>query len=173
MGNIEGAGIHQGDLVTLLTLMATKFNTLLTQLDADTLGDSNYSSTLAITFPSTRIQQNGIRCDGDVLDYLITWRTAFNSLLTKLDADGTVTDTNYSSLWAISTTAYPTSGLQYNGEYQSALVRALNTAVTNYNSVLTKLDADGGVPLTTYVANCAVPDTVIEYGTSLTPGYLG
>jgi hypothetical protein len=42
-------GVFQGDLVYLLDTCVTNFNSCLTKLDTDPLGDSNYSATLAIT----------------------------------------------------------------------------------------------------------------------------
>ncbi len=72
-----------------------------------------------------------------------------------------VTDTDYAATWDVtdvidSTTVLRRSeALMQDGVSQKALYDLLNTIITNFNGILAKLDADGGVTDTDYVANCA------------------
>lgn len=47
-----------------------------------------------------------------------------------------------------------------NGMNQEDLVTLLNTIITNFNAVLTKLDSDAGVTDTNYSSTYAITDTV-------------
>jgi hypothetical protein len=42
-------GVRQGDLIALLQSIVTKYNSALTKMDTDPLGDSNYAASVAIT----------------------------------------------------------------------------------------------------------------------------
>jgi len=89
----------------------------------------------------------------DIINSLVT---NFNGVLTKLDADGTVNDTNYNALLAIST---PTIGstfwknVQPNGMILGDVVKLLKQLRTNFNALIDKLAADSGVNGTTVYTN--------------------
>lgn len=81
-------GMHQADLITCLTAMATQFAVVTAQLDSDTgVTDTDYASTLDFTLDTTELQKDGIKGQGDITTYLKTVITNFNALLAKLDAD--------------------------------------------------------------------------------------
>ena len=67
-----------------------------------------------------------------------------------------VTDTNYAELYNLTALASQGNGLSANGMHQKDLVAQLSELETNWNAILTKLDADGGVNLTTYNATYAI-----------------
>lgn len=102
---------------------------------------------------------NGIK-QGDLVDLLVSMRTKFNAILTKLDGDSGVTDTDYSSTLALAApdglnTTHP-KGVRHQG----VVVTFLNTFITKFNLLLAKLDLDGGVADTNYVALWALTDVV-------------
>lgn len=169
MGIISGNGILQDDLVTLLKLINTNFTAMLVKLDADaTLTDDTYESGAAITFPSAYIQNEGIRSQGDIIDFLNTLVTNFNAVLAMLDADTlSGLDADYVSTLAITDVLDPAVGtanaIMQTGMYQGDLVKLLNTIVTNFNLLLAKLDADP-LAASDYVSACAVTDSVDETG---------
>ncbi len=143
--SIKGTGIGQRTLVKLLDDYITNFNAMLTKLDSDGgVTDTNYNSTLAITDNVNNIAADPIKntgvFQGAVVTLFGTIRTKFNALLTKLDADGGVTDTDYSSLWALA--AIDANQISQGGVNQGAFYTRLNLIKTNFNAVLTKLDAD-------------------------------
>jgi hypothetical protein len=74
-----------------------------------------------------------------------------------------VTDTNYAALHNATALASQGYGLSDKGMYQADLIAELSEFETNFNAVLTKLDADGGVTDTDYNATYAVDlnDTVV------------
>lgn len=131
--------------------------------------DTNYNSTLAITdnvnnIAADPIKNNGV-FQGAVVTLLGTIRTKFNALLTKLDADAGVTDTNYNSLWALA--ALDANQISQGGLNQPALYTRLALIVTNFNAALTKLDNDGGVTDTNYNALGAVSLNATVKGTGI------
>jgi len=67
-----------------------------------------------------------------------------------------VTDTNYAATYNLTALASQGYGISANGMHQRDLIAALYQLETNWNGILTKLDADGGVTLTTYNATYAV-----------------
>lgn len=104
---------------------------------------------------------------GDLVTFLTNavamateFKTDFNAVLTKLDADTLVNNTNYSALLAISSTtpAIPATLLANGvGEYDlyttvSALQTLAQECATDYAALLAKLDLDSGVNLTTYAS---------------------
>ena len=97
---------------------------------------------------------------GDLVDLLASIVTKFNATLTKLDADGTVADTNYNSLWALSLGSNIQTVDPKCIRDQGALVTFLDLIVTNFNGVLTKLDADGGVSGTNFSSLWALTDVI-------------
>lgn len=131
--------------------------------------DTNYNSTLAITdnvnnLAADPIKYNGV-FQGSVVTLLGTIRTKFNALLTKLDADAGVSDTDYSSLWALA--ALDANQISQGGLNQPALYTRLALIKTNFNAVLTKLDADGGVTGTDYNSLGAVSIGATVKGTGI------
>lgn len=171
---IFGNGINQPDLVDLLALIRTNIIGIQTKLDSDaTVSDTDYH-TAAGTTPAavpSGIQTTGPKCirsQGDVVSMLDDLVTKWNATLTKLDADGGVTGTNFNSLWAVTDVIGSSfrDGIFDAGVYQSCLVNVLNSLVTSIAGVNAKLDLDGGVADTNYAALWNVTDTVIETGTS-------
>lgn len=164
MPALTGRGINQADLISFLNLIRTNFVAVTAKLDADGgVADTDYASLWNFTVP-VGIGSVGIRSQGAVLDYLKTVRTAFNGVLTKLDADATVNDTNYSSLRSITTYIDESANgsLGQAGVYEGALVKWLSRYLTNFNAVLTKLDADSGVTGTNYNSLWAMAATLID-----------
>lgn len=167
MAVITGRGINQADLVSLLVLMRTNFLGLTAKLDADGgVADTNYGSLWNPAFPSTDISVNGngICHQGVVLNYLKLLRTNFNAVLTKLDADGTVNDTDYNSgnAMTILIDNLDLGSLTQAGVYEGALVKWLATYIGKWNAVLTKLDSDSGVSGTDYNSLWAISAALVD-----------
>lgn len=149
---IRGTGINQSDLISLLTLIRTNFLGLTAKLDLDGgVADTNYAA-LENFSAATGVDATGILHQGVVMDYLKTVRTKWNALLTKLDADTQVTDTNYNSLGSVADLIdnLALGSLTQAGKYEGALVKWLSTYITNWNATLTKLDTDAGVSGTNF-----------------------
>ena len=91
-----------------------------------------------------------------VFQILNTLTTNFNAMLTKLDADGTVTDTNFVSLFAVTT---PTIGTTFgktirpNSFLLGDIIQLCKKLRANFNSVMDKLAADATVNGTTAYTN--------------------
>ena len=80
-----------------------------------------------------------------------------------------VTDVNYADLWDVTAMASQGNGLSALGMGQEDLVAELTEFNANWNGVMTKLDSDGGVTLTTYLATYALaldPTTIGSLGLS-------
>jgi len=128
--------------------------------------DTNYASLWNMTALAS--QGHGLSAKGmhqkDLVATLTEMETNFNAVLTKLDADGGVTDTNYNSLWAVdlNNTVVGSKGLD-----QDKLVTFLQEFLTNFAGALTKLDNDGGVADADYNTTLALTD-VINAGTNFT-----
>lgn len=67
-----------------------------------------------------------------------------------------VSDTNYAELHNLTALASQGYGLSKDGMYTQDIYNQLKELETNFNAILTKLDADGGVTLTTYNATYAI-----------------
>lgn len=161
---ITGRGINQADLISLLTLIRTNFVGVTAKLDLDGgVTDTDFASVENYTLP-TSIGPVGIFSQGSVLDYLKTVRTKYNALLVKLDADGTVTDTDYSSIGIMAAVIDSASlgSLQQAGVYEGALVKWLDTYIGKWNATLTKLDTDGAVSGTNFNSLWAIPATRVD-----------
>jgi hypothetical protein len=95
---------------------------------------------------------------GDLVDLIALVKTNFNAILTKLDADAGVTDTDYNSTLAVSIPA----GINTTGAKgilsQGDVETFLNSFITNWNLFLAKADADLGD--TDYAATLAITDVV-------------
>lgn len=162
MAALTGRGINQADLISLLTKIRTNFVAVTAKLDLDAqVADTNYAALLNFTVP-VGIGTVGIFSQGAVLDYLKTVRTKYNAMLTKLDADGTVTDTNYSALGIMSDLIdnLALGSLTQAGVYEGALVKWLSTYITKWNTTLTKMDADEGD--TNYNALWAISAALVD-----------
>lgn len=114
---ISPTGITPEALIELLYEIGDAGITLLTQLDTDGLSGSNYLSTLYTgSFPFYVIKGNGSGIgdsgagsytfgpnaapdDPHLIDLLYFLVNTIHLMCAKLDADGTVTDTNYDALW--------------------------------------------------------------------------
>lgn len=164
MPPITGQGINQADLLSLLRLIRTNFIGVTTKLDADAgVTDTTYGSLWNFAFP-VAIGTVGILHQGSVMDYLKTVRTAWNGVLTKLDSDGGVADTNYNSLYAIASLIdnLTLGSLLQAGVYEGSLVKWLSTYITNFNAALTKLDGDGTVTDTNYNSLWAISAALVD-----------
>ncbi len=67
-----------------------------------------------------------------------------------------VADTDYAATYNLTALASQGYGISAKGMHQKDLVAALTELETNWNGILTKLDADKGVNLTTYNATYAI-----------------
>ena len=162
---ITGRGYNIADMISLLTLIRTNFVAVTAKLDADgTVTDTDYGSLWNFALPdAAQLQLLGIRDQGVLLDYLKTIRTSWAGLLAKLDLDAT--DTNYASLYGITAVVDAGSNisdLNQAGVYEGAIVKWLSNFITNFNAVLVKLDADGGVGDTNYNALWAIATRLVD-----------
>jgi hypothetical protein len=170
VGIISGHGILQEDLVDLLQLMNTNLTGLLAKLDDDgSITATDYEATLAITFPSSEISENGIISQGAVLSFLDNWIASFNAALAKIDADaGANIDNDYATACGITdvinATTNPAKGLYNGGINQGDLVSLLQTCITKFATLTAKLDDDDGVTDTDYAETWDIPDTVDNTG---------
>lgn len=87
------------------------------------------------------------------------FKADFNATLTKLDADGTIVATNFSSSWAISATVPSIGNVRKDGIHQGELYTLLSNLYTfaaacktAMDGLQAKLDADPTVNLTTYAS---------------------
>lgn len=164
MPPITGRGINQADLISLLRLIRTNFIAVTAKLDADAgVTDTTYGSIWNFAFPVS-IGTVGILHQGAVLDYLKTVRTAWNGVLAKLDLDGGVADTDYNSTKSMASLIdnLTLGSLLQAGVYEGSLVKWLSTFVTNFNSALTKLDADASVTDTNFNSLWAISATLVD-----------
>lgn len=127
---------------------------------------TNYASLHNLTALAS--QGHGISANGmhqkDLVAQLTELETQWNAILTKLDNDGGVTDTDYNALGAIdlNNTVVGSKGLS-----QDFIVSVLDSFVTKFNTILAKLDDDGGVADTNYEALWAITD-VVNAGSAFT-----
>ena len=104
---------------------------------------------------SEEVQKRGYWQKG-LYDILVDVSTSWTGVLAKLDADGGVADTNYESLYSVTT---PTIGatfgktIQPNGMKLGDVVLLCKRLRANFNSVMDKLAADGTVNGTTVFTN--------------------
>lgn len=108
-------GISDNALIDLMYDITNAFETLCEQLDGDSLTDTNYEA-LCYTAKFLHNVENqkgnrlgngtayyfrpgGVGNDRELVDWLYNVLDAIATLTAKLDADGTVTDTTYTSLW--------------------------------------------------------------------------
>lgn len=117
--NLANPGIfHQGAVINYLQTVTTQFNGFLEFLDNDGgIADEDYVSLWGMTdyldnLASGSLTQAGMY-DGALVKLIGLYVTNFNGTLTKLDADASVTGTNYNSLWAIPARLVDTTGCQH------------------------------------------------------------
>lgn len=98
----------QGVLLDYMKTIRTSYVGLLAKLDLDGgVADTDFAAleTIASSIDTgtnlADLNQAGVN-QGAVAKWFDTFVTKWNALLTKLDADGTVNDTNFNSLWSIS-----------------------------------------------------------------------
>lgn len=158
MADVSKRGIHQGDMVTLIRLIKTNFNAMLSYLDIDTgITDTNYNSLWALALPDVYVESQGTGSGNAVLiDFLNEVFTNYNGLIAKLNLDAGITDTNY----AVLTSTVGEKLAIFAGINQSDLIDALQTIITGIATLTAKLDADGGITKTDYAAKFDVADTV-------------
>jgi hypothetical protein len=103
---------------------------------------------------------------GDIVTLLTNAQTMatefkadFNASLTKLDNDGTIVATNFSSTWAISATVPSIGNVRKDGIHQGELFSLLSDLATfaaacktAMDGLQAKLDADATVNTTTYAS---------------------
>lgn len=140
---VDNRGMGQGALYTLLNNIVTNVNALNAKLDADGgVSDTNYASLHNLTALAS--QGYGLSVNGmhqkDLQAALAQIETNFNAILTKLDSDGGVTDTNYNALHAVDLNDTTSTGQK--GLSQALIVAFLDSFVTQFNAALTKLDND-------------------------------
>lgn len=108
------------------------------------------------------IYGNGVNLE-DLVDLLAAFKAKTDGLLAKLDLDGTLTDTDYASLHALTIPSGISTSAPKGIADQGVLLTFLQTYLTNWAALLAKLDADLGD--TDYVTDHAVPDTIQNQGT--------
>lgn len=165
-GALLDDGFSQKSLYELLLQIYVNWNVAMASLDDSsgvatttfeagcafgTINENGLSSTYGIT-------PNGIGT-AELATFLQAIATKFAACTALLDADATLTDTDYASTLDITfsaktgwipplatTTAFditlPGSKIKTTGIEQEALIDFLNTAVTNINALWVKLDAD-------------------------------
>lgn len=136
-GAIMQDGMSQKSLYDLLYSFQTKFDAALAAMDADSgIGTETYATNaLGGLASGYGIYPNGISQLG-LVNFLSNVEAMFDAVVALLNADATLTDTNYASI-NIDTTKIKKLGIS-----QGAIVDFLNTAVVAWNTLLVKLDAD-------------------------------
>jgi len=134
--------------------------------------DTDFNATLAITdnvnnIAADPIKNNGV-FQGAVVTLLGTILTKVNALNAKLDADGGVSGTNYAALWNLA--AIDANQISQGGLNQPALYTRLALIRTNWVGILAKLDADGGVTDTDYLALGTLSLGATVKGTGISQG---
>ena len=127
---ITPMGVSDHDLNECIYQIFDMFETLTEACDTDALGDSNYEA-LCYTALFTWIIENrkgsalgngttyyfrpgGMHNQDQLIDLLYKIVDAIETLTEKLDADGTVTDTNYEALWFTATVTMRVQNSQGN-----------------------------------------------------------
>lgn len=138
-------------IYALANLLKVKFYALLTQLDADSLTESNYVSTLSITSSNATSLASGYTLANEL-------KTDFGSLLTKLDTNRGGSSTEYTSAHAISAA---------NATTRATLITLLNELRTDFNGCLSRLDADPTVGFITYKDLFSITSTALKVAASI------
>lgn len=143
--SIKGTGLGQKTHVKFLKDLVANFNSMCTKLDADAgVTDTDYRATWGLTDSIDTLAGDQVKSTGVFMSGLSTirvnFRTAFNGVLAKLDADAGVTDTNYNALYNIPNV--DANQLNPRAANQGYLFTRIDLFKTNFNALLTKLDAD-------------------------------
>ena len=117
--SIKPAGISDKGLNAMLYQIFDMMNTLTAQLDTDVLSDSNYNALVYVAIYLWMVTNEegdtlgngntywfnpqGMTNQRHLIDCLAAIVNSIDTLTLKLDADGTVTDTNYTALWYTAT----------------------------------------------------------------------
>lgn len=159
IGAILDDGYSQRSLYDLLLQIQVNWDTAMMSLDDSSGVDTTTyeaGAALGSLAGTYNIYPNGIGTD-KLAVYLQAIATKFAACTALLDADGTITDTDYASTLDIKFTAKTGalslldvafditangSLIKTTGIDQGALVDFLNKAVTNINALWVKLDAD-------------------------------
>lgn len=180
--DIRPNGLSQKDLVDLLYMLTASLTGLCQKLDADGgVTDTDYNALCYTALMTILVEDSKANRAGNTGDYIITpvgvsdeallewlydYTNAIDTLTAKLDSDGGVTDTDYKALCytaLITKIVENQTGNQTgNGtEFyfkpggvinQKHLVDLLYMFVNAWDTLATKLDADGGVTDTNYKA---------------------
>lgn len=137
---VRDNGTWQGALYTLMNSIVTNFNLCNAKLDGDAgVTDEDYADNCDITTMALALlDKNGMH-QPDLVTQLQLIETKFEVLTAQLDADAGVEDENYASTLDFD---MDTTEIQAGGIDQGSIVSYLQTVVTNFNALLTKLDAD-------------------------------
>ena len=116
---VKPTGISDRDLNALLYQIFDMMNTLTAQLDTDVLADVNYNALVYVAIYLWMVtgqdgntlgngntywfNPQGMTNQRHFIDCLAAIVNSITTLTQKLDADGTVTDTNYTALWYTAT----------------------------------------------------------------------
>jgi hypothetical protein len=112
---VKPTGISDRDLSALLYQIFDMMNTLTAQLDTESLGGTNYNALVYVAIYLWMVtgqdgntlgngntywfNPQGMTNQRHLIDCLAAIVNSINTLTLKLDADGTVHDTNYTALW--------------------------------------------------------------------------
>lgn len=141
----KGTGLGQKTHVKFLKDLVANFNLMCTKLDSDAgVTDTDYRALWGMsdsidTLAGDQVKGNGAFMQG-FSTIRVHFRTALNGVLAKLDADAGVTDTNYNALYNIP--AVDDNQLNARAANQGYLFNRIDLFKTNFNGLLTKLDAD-------------------------------
>ena len=145
---LSANGMRQKDLVATLTEVEANWNGILAKLDADGgVNDTDYAANGAVDLNNTVVGSLGLGQD-DYVSLLDSFITNFNTILTQIDSDSGVADTDYSATLIITDVVNSGSVVDRNtavknaGTSQIALFALLSTVVTQVAALNAKLDAD-------------------------------
>jgi hypothetical protein len=149
--SIKDRGYTKVAIYNMVDALVTNLNGVLTKLDADGLGDTNYLATLGITTPTIgNTYGKTVRPDGylqsDIVSLCKQIRTNFNALEDKLAADGVITGTTIYTNLKFSTTqrlidTY-NAKVKPQGINQGDFSHFFNDVVDKFNYTLSLLDTD-------------------------------
>lgn len=141
LGAILDDGLSQKNLYEFCLQFQVKWNLAMAAMDAD--GGINTATfvtngALGSVDGTYNIHAMGIN-QADLVTFLTAVATKFAAVTALLDADSTITDTNYASTldFTLDTTKISGTGIS-----QGAIVEYLQTIVTANNALWVKLDAD-------------------------------
>lgn len=144
-GAVDQAGCLQGNVYDVMNSIITNFNACNAKLDLDGgVSGTNFATNCNMTVMGNA--GNGLFSDGfnqnDLATALAGMETKFEVLTAQLDADGGTAGSDYASTldFDMDTTLIDSSGRGIRS--QGDVVDYLNTVLTQFNALLTMLDAD-------------------------------